>query len=219
MLKAAFPVNVTNGVPTYEIAYGSQTRAQSPQEIPALKWADLSSENMGLTLVNDSKYGHSCVDDTLRLTLIRSSYDPDPLPEISDHEIKFAVTPHMGSLDVIEATRAGEVFNSPMSVTSASVQEGELPAEKSFLESLTPNVFVSAVKKAEGSGALIVRMFESQGLETTAKIRIDGLADANAKAVETDVLERPQPKSTAKFDGKTLTVKVPAHGIATVKIG
>lgn len=219
MLKAAFPVNVTNGVPTYEIAYGSQTRAQSLQEIPALKWADLSTDKMGLTLVNDSKFGHSCVDDTLRLTLVRSSYDPDPLPEIGDHEIKFAVTPHVGPFDVVAATQAGEVFNSPMSVTSATVQEGDMPAEKSFLESLTPNVFVSTIKKAEDSGALVVRVFESQGVETTARIRIDGLADAKAKAVETDVLERPLPKNSAKFDGKTLAVKVPAHGIATVKIG
>lgn len=219
MLRAAFPVNVTNGVPTYEIPFGSQPRSQSLQEIPALKWADLSSDAMGLTLVNDCKYGHSCVDDTLRLTLIRSSYDPDPLPEMGDHVIKFAVVPHVGPFDAAAAVRAGEQFNSPMSVTSAPVQEGQLPPEKSFLEALTPNVVVAAVKKAEDSNALVVRMFEIEGKETTAKIRIDGLVDAKAKAVETDVLERPLPKNTAKFDGKTLTVKVPAYGIATVKIG
>jgi alpha-mannosidase len=219
MLKAAFPVNVTNGVPTYEIAFGSQARSQSLQEIPALKWADLSSDTMGLTLLNDYKYGHSCDDDTLRLTLIRSSYDPDPMPEMGDHFIRFAVAPHVGPLDIIAATQAGEQFNSPMSVMSASLQEGDLPAEKSFVESLTPNVFVSTIKKAEGSNALIVRVFEVKGTETTAKIKIDGLVDGKAKAVETDVLERPVPKNTAKFDGKTLTVKVPAFGIATVKIG
>jgi alpha-mannosidase len=219
MLRAAFPVNVTNGTPTYEIAFGSQTRAQSLQEIPALKWADLSTDTMGVTLTNDSKYGHSCVDDTLRLTLLRSSYDPDPLPEMGDHHIRFAVTPHVGKLDVVAATRLGEEINSPMSVTSASLQEGDMPSEKSFLESLSPNVFVSTIKKAEDSNAVVVRLWESQGIETTAKIKIDGLVDAKAKAVETDTLERPVAKSSAKFDGKILTVKVPAHGIATVKIG
>lgn len=219
MLKAAFPVNVKDGTPTYEIAFGSQKRSQSPQEIPALKWADLSDDKAGITLLNDCKYGHSCDENTLRLTLIRSSYDPDPLPEMGDHEIRFAVVPHVGTLDVVEATRAGEEFNSAMSVTSASVQEGDLPAERSLLEVETPNVFVSAVKKAEDSDAVVIRMFEAAGVDTTAKLKVEGLAAPDAKAVETDVLERPLPKNSARFDGRTLSVKIPAHGIATVRLG
>ncbi len=219
MLRAAFPVNVDEGVPTYEIPFGSQARKQSLQEIPALKWADLSDGEHGLTLVNGSKYGHSCVDDTLRLTLVRSSYDPDPLPEIADHEIRFAVIPHVGALDVVEATRLGEQFNLPMAVVSAPLQKGELPAEKSFVECLTPNVFISTVKKAEDSDAVVIRMFESTGKETQARIRINSLVKPGSSAVETDVLERPVAKNTAKMDGDTVTVTVPAYGQATVKIG
>lgn len=219
MLRAAFPVNVNDGVPTYEIPFGSQKRKQSLQEIPALKWADLSDRERGLTLVNSNKYGHSCSDNTLRLTLLRSSYDPDPLPEIADHEISFAVIPHEGPLDVAAATRAGEEFNSPLAVVSSTVQEGKLPAEKSFVEVLTPNVFISAIKKAEDSSALVVRMFEMAGKKTTAKIRISDLAKPGSPAVETDILERPVPKSTAKMDGDVLSVSVPAFGQATVKIG
>jgi alpha-mannosidase len=223
MLRVAFPVNVKGGVPTYEIPFGSQAREQSEQEIPALKWADLSGKTsngaQGVTLANDSKYGHSCCGDTLRLTLIRSSYDPDPLPEIKDHEVKFAVVPHKGACDVVAATRAGEEFNSPMAVVSAPVQKGKLPAEKGFVEMLTPNVFVSAIKKAEDSKAVVIRMFESAGKKTTAKIKLGGLAKKGAKAVETDVLERPLAKNTAKLEGDTLTVTVPAYGQATVKIG
>jgi len=219
MLRVAFPVNVENGVPTYEIPFGSQKRKQSQQEIPALKWADLSDEKRGLTLVNSGKYGHSCVDNTLRLTLIRSSYDPDPLPEIADHEICFAVIPHIGPLEVSAAIRAGESFNSPMAVVSAPVQNGSLPAEKSFVECLTSNIFISAVKKAEDSDALVIRMFECEGKETTAKIRITDIVKPGSKAVETDVLERPLAKNTAKMDGDVLTVVVPAFGQTTVKIG
>lgn len=219
MLKAAFPVNVDGGVPTYEIPFGSQKRKQSQQEIPALKWADLSDEKRGLTLVNSSKYGHSCDEDTLRLTLIRSSYDPDPLPEIADHEIRFAVIPHMGALDVAAAIREGEQFNSPLAVVSAPVQKGELPAEKSFVECLSPNVIVTTVKKAEESDAVVIRTFECEGKETQAKIKVNGLVKQGASVVETDVLERPLGKSTAKMDGDTVTVTVPAFGQATVKIG
>ena len=219
MLRAAFSVNVVDGVPTYEIPFGSQKRTQSPQEIPALKWADLSDDNCGLTLVNSSKYGHSCNQNTLRLTLVRSSYDPDPLPEIADHSIGYAVIPHVGALDVPAAIREGEQFNSPMAVVSAPVQKGELPAEKSFVECMSPNVFISAVKKAEDSDAVVIRMFEASGRETAAKIRVTGLVKSGSKVVETDVLERPLAKSSAKMDGDVLTVTVPAYGQATVKIG
>ena len=219
MLRAAFPVNVTDGVATFEIPFGSQQRPQSLQEVPALRWADVSDAERGLTLVNNNKYGHSCDENTLRLTLVRSSYDPDPLPEVSDHEIKFAVIPHKGACDVVAATRAGEEFNSPLAVVSASVQNGELPAEMSFVDVMTPNVFVSTVKKAEDSDAVVIRMFEAEGKKTTAKIKLASIVKAGANAVETDVLERPLAKNGAKLEGDTLTVPVPAFGIATVKIG
>ncbi len=218
MLRAAFPVNVIDGTATYEIPFGSQQRPQGEQEIPALKWADCSDAEHGLTLVNNSKYGHSCNQDTLRLTLLRSSYSPDPLPEVAEHEISFAVIPHEGSCDVIASTRAGEQFNSPLAIVSATVQKGELSAEKSFVEVLTPNVFISTVKKAERSNAVVIRMFESEGKKTTAKIRVSGIVKPGAKAVETDVLERPLAKNGAKMEGDTISVVIPANGIATVKI-
>lgn len=219
MLRAAFPVNVCNGTPTYEIPFGAQKRVQSKQEIPALKWADLSDDKYGITLVNDSKYGHSCIDDTLRLTLIRSSYDPDPLPEVADHEIKYGIVAHRGACDVCAATRAGEEFNSPMAVVSTSVQKGSLPPEKSYVEVLTPNVFLSAIKKAEDGKAVVIRLFEMTGKKTTAKVRISELVKPDSKAVETDILERPLAKSTAKMTGDIVSVVVPAYGQSTVKIG
>ncbi len=223
MLKVAFPINVTGGTPTYEIPFGSQAREQSGQEIPALKWADLSGgtgkKQVGVTLVNDSKYGHSCVDDTMRLTLIRSSHDPDPLPEVKDHSIGWAIIPHSGACDVVAATRAGENFNSPMSVVSATAHTGKLPAEQSFVEILDPNVVLAAVKKAEDSGAIIIRVYEISGKDTEAKIRINGLVKPGTPAKQVDTLERLIPKAKAKMEGSVLTVKVPAFGNVSVMVG
>lgn len=218
MLRASFPVNVKDGIPTYEIPFGSQKRGQSIQEIPALKWADLSDDNNGITLVNDCKYGHSCNDNTLRLTLLRATYDPDPIPEVGDHKIRFGVIAHQGACDVIQATRAGEEFNSYMSILSGTVHGGPLSPEKSFVEVITPNVFVSAIKKAEDSDDLIIRMFESEGRDTQAKVRVSDIVKPGAKAVETDILERPLPDNTALMDGDILTVKVPKYGHCSVRI-
>jgi alpha-mannosidase len=222
MLKAAFPLNCKNGVPTYEIPFGSQTREQGAQEIPALKWADLTGSTdkgvHGITLVNGSKNGHSCVDNTLRLTLLRSSYDPDPIPEVGDHEIAFAVRAHQGPLDVTSATRAGEAFGSPLVPVSATVQEGTLPAEMSFVEVLTPGVFVSSVKKAEDSDAVVIRVFETLGVDTKGKIALNGIVGEDREAVECDILERPLEKNTAKLKDGVLTVTVPAYSNVTVML-
>lgn len=218
MLRASFPVNVSDGMPTYEIPFGSQRRVQSVQEIPAQKWADLSDDEHGITLVNDCKYGHSCVDDTLRLTLIRASYDPDPIPEVGDHKIRFGVIAHQGPCDVTQAMRAGEEFNSYMSIISETVHGGILPPQKSFAQVLTPNVFLSAIKKAEGSDGIVVRIFEVEGKDTQAQITLSGIIKPGARAVETDILERLLEKNTAKLDGDILSVYIPRYGQASVFI-
>jgi alpha-mannosidase len=226
-LRASFPLDVANGQASFEIACGTIERPADGEEAPALNWADLTGElggeentPAGATLLNDCKYGHGAFEDALRLTLLRSSYDPDPLPEIGRHSIRYALLPHMGPFEPRDAIRAGHAFNHSPVAVGTTVHEGELPAEASLLEVLTPNVMVSGVKKAEDSEALIVRLYEFEGEETEAKVRIaPGLMKAGAEAVETDVLEQPLAKSTAKVDGEVLKVKVPAFGIATVRVG
>ena len=100
MLRIAFPTNVAEPKATYEVAFGSIERPVNGQEVPALKWADLSGKAIGgppkavgITMVNADKYGHNAEENTLRLTLLRSSFDPDPLPEMGDHNIRLAIMP------------------------------------------------------------------------------------------------------------------------------
>jgi alpha-mannosidase len=47
MLRVAFPTNITDTEGTYEIPFGSIKRPTNGQEIPALKWADLSGSKVG----------------------------------------------------------------------------------------------------------------------------------------------------------------------------
>lgn len=227
VLRACFPVNVTEGKATFEIACGSIERRADGEEAPALNWADVTGmswedvdQEIGVTVLNDSKYGHRVSEDTVQLTLLRSSYDPDPLPEIGRHQIRYAVVPHMSALDVPEATRQGFAFNHPVITVGTTVHEGDLAAEMEGLSVLTPKVMLSGVKKAEDGTGLILRLYEMTGEATSAQVRIaPWLAAAGSPAVETDLLERALPESTAKMDGDVLTVTIPAYGITTVRIG
>jgi alpha-mannosidase len=196
-----------------------------PGEVPAQKWVDLigahpgATEPVGAALLNDAKYGHHVDGNVVRLTLLRSSYDPDPLPELGHHTIRFALQPHTGAWTASDATRAGYAFNLPFNAVGTGMQKGKFPARKGCAEILTPNICLSGMKKAEDGGALIVRLYEMDGKDTTARIKLDAcLVAPETAAVETDIMERRLKTSTAKMARGTLSVKVPAFGMVTVKL-
>jgi alpha-mannosidase len=175
---------------------------------------------VGCTLLNDSKYGHSLENSTLRLTLIRSSYEPDPLPEIGEHTIRMSIVPHGKVLPESTLIQLGAGFNHPLQVIGTDIHKGSLPAQSpAIIESDSANIVVSSVKKAENDDAFIMHLYETAGKATTAKISIDARLLGQVKdAVEVDFIERPVEKTTAKATKDGLTVKIPAHGIACVKI-
>ncbi|MHB9035491.1 MAG: alpha-mannosidase [Armatimonadota bacterium] len=219
VLKLALPINIKQPEFVCEIPFGSQKRPADGSEIPALRWVDLSNDEHGVTLANDCKNGFSAGGNTLRASLIRSTYDPDAYPEMGRHDIHFTLVPHSGPCDSAAAIRAAECLNLPMSVAGTGVHGGLLPTSKSFAEVLTPNVVLASLKKAEDSDALIVRVYEVEGKDTEARIRLRDLIGSKLRCIQTDLLEQPLAESSARLDGDVLVFSVQAYGIATVMIG
>ncbi len=199
----------------------------APGDVPAQKWANLTGMHVatftpfGALVLNDTKYGYNVDGDTIRLTLLRSSYDPDPLPELGNHSIRFALLPHGGGDHLpSNATRAGYAFNLPFNVVGTDVHDGPLASSAGFAELLTSNVMLSGMKKAEDSDALIVRLYEMEGKATTAKLRLaEALCQPDALVCETDVMEQPLAHNTAVLNAGVLSVDISPFGQATVKIG
>ena len=107
------------------------------EEMPALRWAQVSGtaggQAAGCVLVNDCKYGHSLQGSTLRLTLIRASYDPDILPEIGQHEVHMALGPFAGEMPVADAIRMGQDLAAPcaLSARTFTKERSRRPASSS----------------------------------------------------------------------------------------
>ncbi len=159
------------------------------------------------------------LENDLRLTLIRSSYDPDILPEIGEQEIRLALVPHDADWGPADCIRFGAAFNHPLKVVGAGIHEGDLPTSAGFLSVDAPNVILTALKKAEHEEALILRFYEVDGKETDLTVHVQpGLADAFTEALEVDLLERPWTPNTARYADGKLTVTVPGHGITSVKL-
>ena len=226
-LRILFPLALSRPKARYEVPFGWVRRdLNGGEEVPALRWADVSGQSTraraaaGLALLNDCKHGHSLDAATLALTLIRSSYGPDPLPEIGEHAVGMAVVPHRGRLGAAELIRLAAAFNHPLEVVATDVHRGELPPAGSAVPAVRPaNVILSAVKRAEDGDALVFRLYETAGRAAKAAVGLDPrLLGTPAEAVEVDLLERPLPQSTARATEAGFTVAVPAFGIASVMV-
>ena len=65
---------------------------------------------------------------------------------------------------------------------------------------------------------LLLRVLETQGKAVVAKIAVDSLLGELAGALEVDVLERPVADSALKTAGNTISLPVPAYGLAAVRL-
>ena len=163
MLKVAFPVDVTNGKARFEIPFGSIERPANGDEVPAQKWIDLSSNDYGVSLLNNCKYGHDVNGNTMRLTLLRSPYEPDPAPDKGHNEMVYSLYPHSGDWKRADTVRRGYELNNPLIPLATDRHDGRLPAAHSFVRVSSSNLVVTALKKAEDSDDLILRFYECKG--------------------------------------------------------
>ncbi|MBD1808080.1 alpha-mannosidase [Microcoleus sp. FACHB-SPT15] len=124
LVKAAFPLNLEADYATYEIACGAIQRPTRPKtpaeqakwEVPALRWADLSEGDYGVSLLNDCKYGYDAQPSVLRLTLLRSPNWPDPEADRGIHHFTYALYPHSGSWHSAGTVRRAYELNLPLQV-------------------------------------------------------------------------------------------------------
>jgi len=223
-LRMVFPTRLEGAKARYEIPYGSIVRSLAKgEEVPALRYADafgtIGGRPAGLLLLNESKHGHSLEGSALALTLLRSSYEPDPLPEIGTHSMQMALVPHGGTLSVAEMTRLAAAFNHPLQVVSTDVHSGRLAPAAPGLATVTPaEVVLGAVKKAEGDGSIVFRLVETAGKACTARLELSSLFGTATAAEEVDFLERPVTKGSARLASGAVMVDVPAHGVASVRV-
>ncbi|MDX2241712.1 MAG: alpha-mannosidase [Leptolyngbyaceae cyanobacterium bins.302] len=214
LVKAAFPLNLNADFATYEIPCGAIQRTTKPQteaekaqwEVPAMRWADLSDGNYGVSLLNDCKYGYDATPNQLRLTLLRGSEWPDPEADKGLHFFTYAIYPHAGDWKQAQTVRRGYELNLPLQVVELNVdsmsQAGTLPPVASLLDLGAENLVLMALKQSEDAeNEWILRCYECHGEEAQLNFR----SNLNLKLEQpVDLLERYS--KNIKNQGQTLTV-------------
>jgi len=221
LLKVAFPVSAHNTKATFEIPYGSIERPttrntpaeQAEFEVPAMRWADISDDKHGFSLLNDSKYGYDAKGNVLRLSMLRSPAWPDPHADEGHHEFTYSLYPHGGDWRQAQTVRRGYELNYKLLTRSTDNHQGMLPGAHSFVEVQADNVIVTAMKKAENDDSVILRFYEWAGKDGAVKITLPPGAQS---ASDADLMERPI--GHLPIQGDTISVPTKPYEIKTVKL-
>ncbi|WP_375515648.1 alpha-mannosidase [uncultured Nostoc sp.] len=231
LVKAAFPLNIQADYATYEIPCGAIKRPTQPQEprekakweVPALRWADLSTcslkekqgeasnlpaskeeleeVNYGVSLLNDCKYGYDSQSNQLRLTLLRSPKWPDPTADRGEHKFTYALYPHTGSWQSAHTVRRGYELNIPLQAMICPATEAAkikpLAAVGRLLDLSAENLVLMALKQCEDNPQKwILRCYECYGQQSELSLQSDlGLAVSHS----VDTLEQITHSSKELF--------------------
>lgn len=223
ILKAAFPVAINSAQATYEIQFGHIQRPTHRNtswdmarfEVCAHRWIDLSESGYGVSLLNDSKYGHDVHDNVMRLTLLKSGVSPDPEADQGLHRFTYSLLPHQGDWREAGVERRAYELNVPVLLVQRTTQPtaANAPSSASFLQTDCPHIIVETVKPAEDGDGLIVRLYEAHNRRGKATLRF---ASSIVFAQECNLLEKPQGE--AQYEGKTLSFAVRPFEIKTFRV-
>ena len=222
MLKTVFPVAAYDSSATYEIPYGKIKRATTANnsldkakwEVAGAKWADLSDDNMGVSILNKAKYGYDIKGNVMRLSLLRSPKYPDKMADMGNHSMDYALFIHKGKS--LESTiQKGYEFNYPLITALTDNHKGSLPADYSFMSIEPKNIIITTVKKIEepGSDAVMIQFYETEGKDTDVQLKLPKTVN---KAFLSNFLEEEvQP---IKAEGKTINLKIKGNSLKTLRV-
>lgn len=215
-LKVSFGSRLDECEAWFETPFGAARRPSDGMETPALRWADVGGRDYGVAVLNDSKYGYDALGTRLRLTLLRSAYDPDAISDAGAHEVSWAALPHVGDWRSANVVAHAAGFNQPLIVRLVGEPSGALASGfREFRPRVdgAPSVHVACMKHAHRGTGKVIRLYESAGKPATATVT--GLP-ADATVTEVDVTERVV-RPVATRDGNAIVTFRP-HQVLSLMV-
>ena len=173
LLKVDFNTNIHTSEMLSEIQFGHVKRPTHKNrqhdadrfEVWQHKWSALAEGNRGVAILNDCKYGISADEGRMSLTLLKSAAAPALHADKGVHQFTYSVMPFTETFFDSSVIQEAYELNYPAHVMTGEGMEGSL------LTVSEKNVIVETVKFAEdGSGDLIVRLYECQNAYTKCKL-------------------------------------------------
>ncbi len=216
LLKVDFDTNIHTDELISEIQFGHIKRPNHKSrqhdadrfEVCQHKWSALAEANRGVAVLNDCKYGIGATEGRMSLTLLKSAAAPALYADKGLHQFTYSVMPFSDTFFHSNVVREGYELNHPVYVGMGEYAEGSL------LRLSEKNVIVETVKLAEdGSGDIIIRLYESQNAYTNCKLQFG----FEVKEVFiTDMLE--QHPQRVEVQGNEATLELKPFKIMTLRV-
>lgn len=178
-VKAVLPLSYTNPMATYNWEIGTVQRPTAFDrqfEVASHHWIDLTDKSgaYGATILTGSKNGSDKrTDNTIRLTLIRTPGVPLPGPggdfpdqlnqDWGHHEILYGLAGHMGDWRRGQTDWQAYRLSIPLVAFTTARHPGALGRSFSLVNVDNPHIRILALKKAEMSDEVVLRMVELDG--------------------------------------------------------
>jgi alpha-mannosidase len=216
-LKATFPLSAANPQATYNWDVGTVLRGTNDEkkfEVPSHQWFDLTDAGggYGVTVLSDCKNASDKPDDhTLRLTLVYTpglgegngrAYSDQTSQDWGHHEFVYGLAGHAGDWRRGKTDWQAYRLNEPPIAFESPKHPGALGRSFSLLGVSNDRVRVLALKKAEESDEVIVRVVEQDGAQARG-VRLS-FAGPLASAREVNGQEQPVGPATVT-DGALVT--------------
>ncbi|MDB5324479.1 MAG: Alpha-mannosidase, partial [Phycisphaerales bacterium] len=127
------------------------------------------------------------------------------------HRFAYAVLPHPGGFSADAVVRPAYAFN----LKPLAFAGGSNPVTHSLLSVDASNVIIDAVKRAEDSDAVIVRLYEAEGTVGSATLKFV----RRPKSVRpVNLLEEPSGEPLTLTSDGSVTVQFRAFGLMTLAV-
>lgn len=220
VLKAEFPLDIRSRIATFEIAHGALERPtyannsyeKAMFEVCAHKWADLSQGDMGVSIINDCKYGYDIDKNVMRITLMRAPILPDATADKGISSFRYGVYIHENRW--ADANTVKEAFKENIPLRAVYVQNGEgSKSEYSFITLSDERVMIDAVKTSQDESGIIMRFYETSAHtgDVTVTLPISDFKLIECNMMETEEKEIP-------VNGSSFTLTFHPFEVKTVKI-
>lgn len=224
LLRVNFPLDINAVRASYEIQFGNVERETTCNhsfdtakfEVCAHKWADLSENNSGFSLLNDCKYGYAVRDGEMSMSLIKAGTSPNANADIGHHEFTYAIYPHAARWQDARTVEMAYNLNiAPVVAVKCETEQEKVFGEhrKSFISCSQKNCFIEVLKQAEDKDGTILRVYENQNSRTNVRI---SLGIPFTEISECSLMEQTETK--VQTDGNAFDIQLKPYEIKTFRI-
>ncbi|MFC1961602.1 alpha-mannosidase [Chloroflexota bacterium] len=194
---------------------------------PALHWIDYADKERGITVINKGLPAHEIRDREIYITLLRSilmlSSDgvtgpaiPTPnAQEFGNYNYEYSLYPHKKGWRESNSFKPAYEFNCKLTGLPLPRvrKKGNFPSHFSFVSIRPENLIMIAFKKAEYSGEVVLRFFETKGERTRGEIY---LYRKPTSVQRINLMEAVEEE--IKFRSRKINLRVKPFEIVSLKI-